>query len=64
MFSDVVEHERIVEKDGNMTIYNVMPEDGGLFQCELGGSNSSLVILEVVDNEEPYRVVGNTLFFD
>ncbi|XP_026739302.1 Ig-like V-type domain-containing protein FAM187A [Trichoplusia ni] len=47
----------MVEKDGNMTIYNVMPEDGGVFQCELGGSNSSLIILEVVDIEEPYRVV-------
>ncbi|CAH0589914.1 unnamed protein product [Chrysodeixis includens] len=57
VFSKVVEHERFVVEGANMTIYNVMPEDGGVFQCEQDGANSSLVILEVVDNDEPYRVV-------
>lgn len=47
----------VLEHD-NLTIYNVMADDAGVYRCQVGDSSGGLVILEVVDEEETYAVVS------
>lgn len=55
----MAEKETIVEMDNNLTIYHVEPEDAGVYQCQVGDSHGSLLVLEVVDIEESYTIVSS-----
>ncbi|XP_013162813.1 PREDICTED: uncharacterized protein LOC106114241 isoform X1 [Papilio xuthus] len=55
-FSPMEEKETAVE-DGNLTIYYVQQSDRGVYQCNVGSIVSSLVVLQVLDDDDKYNVV-------
>ncbi|KAF9412783.1 hypothetical protein HW555_008786, partial [Spodoptera exigua] len=58
-FSEIESYDRLSMEGKVMTIYNVMPEDEGVYWCRDGDGHGGLVIVEVVDNES-YTVVKPT----
>lgn len=56
-FKPLQHNERTILEHNHLHIYNVKMEDAGMYRCQIGDSNS-LVVLEVVDTDEKYSVVS------
>ncbi|XP_035434690.2 Ig-like V-type domain-containing protein FAM187A isoform X2 [Spodoptera frugiperda] len=58
-FSDIQSYDRLSVEGRVVTIYNVIPEDEGVYSCRDGDTQGGIVIIEVVDTEN-YTVVKPT----
>ncbi|KPJ00874.1 hypothetical protein RR46_01353 [Papilio xuthus] len=53
-----MEEKETAVEDGNLTIYYVQQSDRGVYQCNVGSIVSSLVVLQVLDDDDKYNVVS------
>lgn len=49
-------------EDGNLTIYYVRQSDKGVYQCNIDSVANSLVVLQILDDEDKYNVVSKCFY--